>query len=898
MMVPCTLCGTPTASSDLNLKGHCKPCAKLQAKVVQQVAPQPKPIDPVELVIPETPQLIELDEQLLAAEQADRFDKIEEAKREKAMRELARRHLLPFVMRFNPDYMPGWVHADICQKLEQFSQDIADKKSPRLMISMPPRSGKSELCSKNFPSWHLGHYPKHEIIQATYASDLALDFSRKIREQMKSKIYQGLFETRVDPKSQALERWMTTAGGAYAAVGVRGPITGRGAHCFPAGTLVETPSGAVEIQDLASGMCVLTCDLVTGKIGESYVVANRKNASNRLVTITTDTGKRIRATLDHRFYIPAVGWVEAQYLRAGDAVAIFNGPDTLCPLRDVGRDDPCGFPEESQSGQHGGLLQSAMPRERVEETLRCSRLQQPDSGESKFTELEVLFPRMQDCLHTQTFAEDLSDLRDGVPANLVSNRILFAKLCERGPQLSDDGAWQLAIQRWDELRSVVSEYETSDTPEGQQLLRHLWQLAETRHTPYRPSATEQRGSESYNDVQNMPSFTPSLDVASISSVNIDSGTEEYVYDIQVAGTSCFFAESILVHNCAIIDDPVKDRVEAESEVMRQQVKDWYSSTFYTRLAPGGGVLVIMTRWHEDDLSGWLCKLFEEAEAEADATGEWPKDADRWEIINYPAIAEEDEKYRKKGEALHPERYPVEALMRIKRALLPRDWAALYQQRPSVADGDFFKRGHFKHYAPNECPPLKDLNIYAAWDQALGKKNTNDFTVCVIVGISRTGDLYVLHVLRGRWTSLEIIEKMMDVQQTWKPLLQGVEESMIEMAIEPMLIKIMTERKKFIPYIKLKHKGMDKVARAQSIRARVEQGRVWLPREQDANWVSIFLDELMKFPGGKHDDQADAFAWIGFMILYYAAKHDVKEDKTPEWMKRLKHKRTGKSAMSA
>lgn len=580
MMTPCTLCGTPTASSDLNLKGHCKPCAKLQAKVVQQVAPQPKPIDPVELVIPETPQLIELDEQLLAAEQADRFDKIEEAKREKAMRELARRHLLPFVMRFNPDYMPGWVHADICQKLEQFSRDVADKKSPRLMLSMPPRSGKSELASKNFPSWHLGHYPKHEIIQATYASDLALDFSRKIREQMKSKIYQGLFETRVDPKSQALERWMTSAGGAYAAVGVRGPITGRGAH-----------------------------------IG-------------------------------------------------------------------------------------------------------------------------------------------------------------------------------------------------------------------------------------------------------------------------------------------IIDDPVKDRVEAESEVMRQQVKDWYSSTFYTRLAPGGGVLVIMTRWHEDDLSGWLCKLFEEAEAEADASGEWPKDADRWEIINYPAIAEEDEKFRKKGEALHPERYPVDALMRIKRALLPRDWAALYQQRPSVADGDFFKRGHFKHYAPDECPPLKDLNIYAAWDQALGKKNTNDFTVCVIVGISRTGDLYVLHVLRGRWTSLEIIEKMMDVQQTWKPLLQGVEESMIEMAIEPMLIKIMTERKKFIPYIKLKHKGMDKVARAQSIRARVEQGRVWLPREQDANWVSIFLDELMKFPGGKHDDQADAFAWIGFMILYYAAKHDVKEDKTPDWMKRLKHKRGGKSAMSA
>jgi predicted phage terminase large subunit-like protein len=577
----CKLCSTPTLPAKLDEKGVCRPCAKLQAKVVQQVQPVVKPIDPADLIQPETPALQELDNQMLEAEQTDRFNQIEEAKREKASREMARRHMLPFVMRFNPDYLPGWVHAAICQKLEQFSQDVADKKSPRLMLSMPPRSGKSELASKNFPSWHLGHYPKHEIIQATYSSDLALDFSRKIREQMKSKLYQGLFPTRVDPKSQALERWNTAEGGAYAAVGVRGPITGRGAH-----------------------------------IG-------------------------------------------------------------------------------------------------------------------------------------------------------------------------------------------------------------------------------------------------------------------------------------------IIDDPVKDRVEAESEVMRQQVKDWYSSTFYTRLAPGGGVLVIMTRWHEDDLSGWLCKLFEEAEAEAQESGEWPKDADRWEIINFPAVAEEDEEFRKKGEALHPDRYPLDALMRIKRALLPRDWSALYQQRPSIADGDFFRRGDFKHYAPNECPPLHTLNIYAAWDQALGKKNSNDFTVCVIVGISRTGDIYVLHVLRGRWSSLEIIEKMIEVQDTWKPLLQGVEESMIEMAIEPVLIKITSERKKFIPYIKLKHKGQDKVARAQSIRARVEQGRVWLPREQDASWVLIFLNELMKFPGGKHDDQADAFAWIGVMILYYASKHEKQVDTTPKWMKRLKSKaKTGSGAMSA
>lgn len=579
-MTPCKVCHTP--AKELNVHGVCPVCVRLSAKKIEPIFRQPAAVpDVTEQLVPETPILMELDKSLLESENTARFDKLREAEQEKADRELARRHLLPYVMRFNPDYQPGWVHADICQRLERFSKAVANKESPRLMISMPPRSGKSELASKNFPTWHLGHYPKHEIIQSTYSADLALDFSRKIREQIKSRLYHGIFDTRLDKNSQALERWLTTAGGAYAAVGVRGPITGRGAH-----------------------------------IG-------------------------------------------------------------------------------------------------------------------------------------------------------------------------------------------------------------------------------------------------------------------------------------------IIDDPVKDRVEAESEVMRQQVKDWYSSTFYTRLAPGGGVLVIMTRWHEDDLSGWLIKLFEEAEAEAEEKGEWPKDADRWDIVNYPAIAEEDEPFRKEGEALHPERYPLEALARIKRALLPRDWSALYQQHPSIADGDFFKRGYFKHYAPNECPPINELNIYCAWDQALGKKNTNDFTVCVIIGISRGGDIYVLHVLRGRWTSLEIIDRMFEVQEQWKPLLQGVEESMIEMAIEPVLLKTMQEKKKFIPYIKLKHKGQDKVARAQSIRARSEQGRVWLPREGDAKWVTLFLDELMKFPGGKNDDQADAFAWIGIMLLYYAGKHEHKEDTTPKWMKKLKARtKSGSGAMSA
>ncbi len=124
----------------------------------------------------------------------------------------------------------------------------------------------------------------------------------------------------------------------------------------------------------------------------------------------------------------------------------------------------------------------------------------------------------------------------------------------------------------------------------------------------------------------------------------------------------------------IIDDPFKSRAEADSPTIREKIWDWYTSTFYTRLAPGGGILVIATRWHMDDLTGRLI--------EAAKSGE----GDQWEIVDYPAIATCDEAHRKKGEALHPERYPLKMLMRIKAAIGTRDWEALYQQHPTIEGG--------------------------------------------------------------------------------------------------------------------------------------------------------------------------------------------------------------------
>ena len=134
----------------------------------------------------------------------------------------------------------------------------------------------------------------------------------------------------------------------------------------------------------------------------------------------------------------------------------------------------------------------------------------------------------------------------------------------------------------------------------------------------------------------------------------------------------------------IIDDPIKDAAEASSATTRDGVWTWYNTVFRTRIAPGGGILIIMTRWHDDDLVGRLVKKASD-----------DPEADQWRVLNYAAIAEEDGAHRKSGEALHPTRWPLSELRKLKAALTdrfgPRWWLALFQGRPSPATGDLFKR---------------------------------------------------------------------------------------------------------------------------------------------------------------------------------------------------------------
>ena len=289
----------------------------------------------------------------------------------------------------------------------------------------------------------------------------------------------------------------------------------------------------------------------------------------------------------------------------------------------------------------------------------------------------------------------------------------------------------------------------------------------------------------------------------------------------------------------VIDDPVKDAKEANSKTYRDAVWEWYTTTFYTRLSPKSGILLCMTRWHEDDLAGRLLKA-----AEND-------DGDKWQVIDYPAIAEKDEKHRKEGEALHPERFPLSRLTKIRRAIGSRAWNALYQGRPTSKTGGVFLTDRF--ITVDAIPAGVIIKRVRAWDFA-ATKDSGDYTVGVLMGEGSDGRYYTLDVVRGKYSSLDVESVLkatasrdgydVDIHLPQDPGAAGKAQAQRQVSLLSGYIA------------KSERMTGDKVTRAAAFAAQVEAGNVVLLR---GLWNDELINELGDFPLGKHDDQVDAAA---------------------------------------
>lgn len=289
-------------------------------------------------------------------------------------------------------------------------------------------------------------------------------------------------------------------------------------------------------------------------------------------------------------------------------------------------------------------------------------------------------------------------------------------------------------------------------------------------------------------------------------------------------------------NLLLVDDPIKSRAEAESETYRQRLKDWYNDDLLTRLEePGGAIVVIGTRWHADDLIGYLLE----------------DETDDWTVLRLPALAEADDPLgREVGEALWPERYGVDVLAKRRARMGEYAFAGLYQQRPLPSGGGLFDTAKIEVV---EYPPAVERAV-RFYDLAVTKKSTSDYTAGVKLGRATDGRIVVMDVCRVRQELPDLHETIVQnalIDGPDVPIrLEAEKAGVIELAFLLRDRRLSNYRIDAVP-----PQG-DKYTRAGPFASRVNGGQVLMQRGM---WNRAFLDELAVFPAGAHDDQVDALS---------------------------------------
>lgn len=334
-------------------------------------------------------------------------------------------------------------------------------------------------------------------------------------------------------------------------------------------------------------------------------------------------------------------------------------------------------------------------------------------------------------------------------------------------------------------------------------------------------------------------------------------------------------------NVLLIDDPVKNWEDAQSELKRNTAHNWALSTAFSRLEPqqqpdgswgdpGVGVL-IMTRWHEDDLEGRFLR----------------DEADDWYVLVLPALAGEDDPIgRAPGEALWPERFSAEELNKIRVSVGPQIWSSLYQQSPYVEGGGIFRGEKARFFsrrvtqdreyllmAGDDVAPLvvprDQVGAFGVVDLAASTKTTADYSVFSLWGITPpakrdpdapsedTRRLLLLDAYRARIEGADHMATLERLHKVWRPRFWGIERATFGLS----LIQTATRTGR-IPVRELRP-DWDKVARAYAAAALMEAGRLWLPK--DAGFVDEWLAEMLAFPTGRHDDMVDCTSYAALVL---------------------------------
>lgn len=290
----------------------------------------------------------------------------------------------------------------------------------------------------------------------------------------------------------------------------------------------------------------------------------------------------------------------------------------------------------------------------------------------------------------------------------------------------------------------------------------------------------------------------------------------------------------------LIDDPVKNREEAESEISPERIWDWFTSVVFTRLEPHGVIIVIMTRWSMNDLAGRIITH--------------PELSKRTKVITLPAIAEFDDANRKKGDPLWPAKYPLPALVEIKNAIGPYDWSALYQGSPILSEDQEFKPAWIKRITERELSML-NCRRFLTIDTAMSKKTQADYTGFCDNAVSKE-NFWHFRTWRAKLGPEELVDAIFTLHQNNRYERIGIEKTAYLDGLKPFLDSEQRKRNRFLPIVELEHKQTSKEIRIRGLIPRYASGSIFHVDGQ----CGALEEEQQQFPVGVHDDVLDAAAY--------------------------------------
>jgi hypothetical protein len=628
-------------------------------------------------------------------------------------------------------WMDGWCMEAIADHL----QAVCDGDIKRLLINISPRCSKSSLVSVAFPAWvwaqpRVGPIsgPTVPFLHASYANQLSLRDSVKCRRLIESPWYQERWGNRFQLTSDqnTKSRFTNDKGGERLITSIDGTNTGEGGMCFIAGTLVSTPSGDRRIEEMKVGDPVFAFDVQRGKVVISKVLATSRRKTNDLCTLHEVSGHRFTCTSNHPIYSPGRRFIKAGELGQGDRLLIAgekratDTDDSAFDLRKLWEENtktPISATQGAHAEQQRRLLRQCVQ-------VAAPRIQKFHKYLSHVFQAviksawAVLFDGLQadrkrtshNGAASHAPGETLRILQKRISAAEQESFLLLCQMLQRSAFSANDWIWKFQVSReWGLFESLHGDALGGER-ERPQSLRDLPRERENLHqaqeedliggASHRRKTEKQCAAELDYVVRAVPSQSPLWHFGRVAEVQCHRDQEVEVYDIQVEGQNNFFAESILVHNCIIIDDPNSvDDVDSEATI--QTAIDWWEGTMPTRLnnQETGAYIIIQQRTFENDLTGHILET---------------EGAD-WVHLMIPMRYEPDRSFFSpigwkdprtvEGELMWPERFSEAATKRLEKRLGSFRTAGQLQQRPEPAGGGIIRRAWWQLWEGESFPPF-------------------------------------------------------------------------------------------------------------------------------------------------------------------------------------------------